>query len=124
MLRLSWIAANSACATGVRSIPAGQLLGQVGLWVGLVVVGPVSDFSEELAQGCVPVTLWAVATISGRPDRSAAERLQSAVSIRKTAVARGCFRAQGAPLLLLLSRRLVSQKMRSALANMLIWVLP
>ena len=40
-----------------RSLPLGRLSGQVAVWIGLLVVGPVSDLSEELVSGCEPVTL-------------------------------------------------------------------
>jgi len=40
-----------------RSVPLGRLSGQVASWVGFVVVGLVSDFSEEPVVGCEPVML-------------------------------------------------------------------
>ena len=41
----------------LRSLCFGRLSGQVAVWIGLLVVGPVSDLSEELVSGCELVTL-------------------------------------------------------------------
>ena len=84
-----------------RSFSAlGRFPGQVASWVGFVVVGPVSGFSEEPVQGCEPVTLD-IRAVPGCPAGSTAKWVQSAVSIRNRTVAKRCFRARSASSLLL-----------------------
>ena len=50
-----------------RSVPFGRLSGHVAVWIGLLVVGPVSDLSEELVSGCEPSRWIAVSFPSVLP---------------------------------------------------------
>src|SRR5664279_4682685 len=53
-------AATSAKRSGLcrfRLVPLGRLSGQAAVWLGLLLVGPVSDFSEEPVMGCELATL-------------------------------------------------------------------
>lgn len=70
-------AATSARRSGLcrfRLVPLGRLSGQVASWVGFVVVGLVSDLSEEPVQGCEPVTLD-ISAVPGCPAGPTARRV-------------------------------------------------